>query len=83
MRTVNIYNPFNNELIGKYKVRNIYEDIFYHRPMPTLGSKICKQILSNMYPHFKADNVPMLFEWDDTKYKGLQSLYRNGTVLNF
>ena len=51
--------------------------------MPTLSAKRCREILNTVYPHFKAKSEMFVIENVETGYTGVQSIYRNGTILNF
>lgn len=83
MRKLKIYTIGKKSLVWSGNVKNVYESSFYFRTMPTLSEKRCRQILNTLYPHFKADNEYLVFEWVDNGYTGVQMLYRNGTILNF
>lgn len=87
--TINIYklasnrNDYKPELIAEnLKVRSVYSE-YYFRKVPTLSAKRCAKIYNSLYGHFKADGELFLFENVKTGYKGIQALYRHGTVLNF
>lgn len=82
MKKLNIYN-LKGEFITSINTKNIYEDTFYHRLMPTIGAKTCKKILNIVSPHFKIEKELFVLEWDENKYKGTQNIYRSGTILNF
>ena len=69
------------ELVEELNVRNSYDSKFWHRPMPTIGERKCKQILKNLYPWMQADNIPVLIENVETGFKHEQRLYRNGTII--
>ena len=80
---INIYTIGKKKKVAEnIRIKNAYSDIYY-RNMPTLSAKRCKMILNKLYPHFKADGVDLVFEDVKTGYTGLQTLYRNGTILNF
>lgn len=79
---INIYDT-NNNFIDCINVKKQYEDNFYFQNMPVIGSKRCKDILNKLYPHFKADGVTFIFEDVATGRRGLQKIYRNGTIVNF
>lgn len=68
-------------LIEELNVRNVYDSRFWHRPMPTIGDRKCKEILKKMYPHMKADGVLVLIENVKTGETYTQKLHRNGTIL--
>lgn len=81
---INIYTIGKREKIAEnLKVKSAYDDKFYKRNMPTLSARRCKMILNKLYPHFKADGTQLIFEDVKTGYIGTQTLYRNGTILNF
>ncbi len=81
MKKVKIYTIGKAELIAEVNVKNVYEDSFYHRNMPTLSARRCKQILNDIYPHFKADGITLVFEYVDSGFTWTQQLHRNGTIL--
>lgn len=74
---------YKNVLLCEINVKNQYESSFYFRNMPTIGERTCKKILNNIYPNFKADGVEFLMEDVETGHRGVQKLYRSGTILNF
>ena len=81
---INIYTIGKRlKLAENIRVNSCYDDRFYKRNMPTLSGKRCKTILNKLYPHFKAEKEMLVFEDVKTGYTGLQTLYRNGTILNF
>ena len=81
---INIYTiGKKDKLAENIRVNNYYDDRFYKRNMPTLSGKRCRDILNKLYPHFKADSTMLIFEEVKTGYTGIQTLYRNGTILNF
>lgn len=80
---VNIYTVGKREKIAEnIRVKSVYS-MAYYKNMPTLSAKRCKAILNQLYPHFKAESATLIFENAKTGYTGLQTLYRNGTILNF
>lgn len=81
---INIYTIGKREKIAEnLRIKSVYDDRFYKRNMPTLSARRCKMILNKLYPHFKADGAQLIFEDVKTGYIGTQTLYRNGTILNF
>ena len=80
---IRIYTVGKKEFIGEYRVKSVYESTFYHKNMPILSAKSCREILNKVYPHFKADKELFVFENVDTGYTGVQHIYRRGTILNF
>ena len=80
---INIYTiGKKKKLAENLKVRSTYSEAYY-RNMPTLSAKRCRDILNQLYPHFKAEKELLVFENANTGYTGIQTLYRNGTILNF
>lgn len=80
---VRIYKIANHELIGEYNVKSAYEERFYHRDMPTLSAKRCREILNTVCPHCKIESETFLFEDARNGHAGMQPIYRQGTKLNF
>lgn len=79
---INIYHN-GEKIVENMKVKSAYSNTYY-RNMPTLSAKRCREILNKIYPHFKADCCECLtIENAETGYKGLQTIYRHGTILNF
>ena len=74
---------YENNFVCEINVKNQYESSFYFRDMPTIGERTCKKILNTLYPNFKVDGIELLFEDSKTGHRGIQKLYRNGTILNF
>lgn len=80
---INIYTiGKKTKLAENLRVKSCYSEVYY-RNMPTLSGKRCREILNKLYPHFKAEKETLVFENVKTGYTGLQTLYRNGTILNF
>lgn len=80
---LNIYTiGKKTKLAENLKVKNSYSEVYY-RNMPTLSGKRCRTILNRLYPHFKAEKELLVFEDAKTGYTGVQTLHRNGTILNF
>lgn len=80
---IRIYTIAKRQLLVEYNVRSSYESTFYHRNMPTLSAKRCRQILDTVSPHFKVESELFTFENVKTGYTGMQKIYRQGTILNF
>lgn len=83
MKKLNIYTMGRKELIWSGNVKNVYDSVFYFRTMPTLSDRVCAKILNGLYPHFKAQEEYLMFEWVESGYSGAQELHRQGTILNF
>lgn len=81
MRKVRIYTIGKTKLIAELNVKNTYESSFYFSPMPTISGRRCTKILNELYPHYKADDVQLVFEWVDSGFTWVQGLYRDGTIL--
>lgn len=80
---INIYTLEKEKLIGTYNVKNSYESTFYHREIPTLSAKRCREILNSVSPNYKIDYETFVIENVDTGYSGIQKIYRRGTILDF
>ena len=80
---IRIYKISNKELIGEYNLRSTFEGTFYHRNMPTISAKRCKKILDSVCPHMKIESEMFVLENVKTGHTGIQSIYRNGTIINF
>ena len=80
---IRIYTIAKRQLLVEYNVRSSYESTFYHRNMPTLSAKRCRQILDTVSPHFKVESELFAFENVNTGYTGMQKIHRQGTILNF
>lgn len=80
---IRVYKKGKTELVGEYNVRNVYDSRFYHRNMPTLSVKRCREILDSVSPYFKIESELFVIENAETGYTGIQYIYRNGTILNF
>ena len=80
---IKIYKVGKTELIGEYNVKSVYDSRFYHRNMPTLSAKRCREILNAVCPHFKVESELFVIENVKTGYTGIQKIFRNGTILNF
>lgn len=59
---IRIYTIAKRQLLVEYNVRSSYESTFYHRNMPTLSAKRCRQILDTVSPHFKVESELFAFE---------------------
>lgn len=80
---IKIFTVGKKKLVGEYNVRSVYEGSFYHRNMPVLSARRCREILNTVYPNFKAESALFVIENVETGYTGSQNIYRKGTVLNF
>ncbi len=77
-----LYNKFKGyELVEELNVRNSYDSAFFHRPMPTIGERKCKDLLKKMYPWIQSDGVQVLVENVKTGKKHTQNIYRRGTII--
>lgn len=81
--TVNIYTIGKKELIATYDVKSVYDSNFYHRNMPTLSAKRCREILNIVSPNYKTSSERLVFENVETGHTGTQEVNREGTILNF
>ena len=79
---IRIYT-IKKEFLCECNSRNVFEDSFYHKPMPALSQRKCSGILDSISPHFKIEKEFLLFEDVMTGHIGCQYLYRKGTILNF
>lgn len=80
---IRVYRIGKTNLIGEYNVKNIYDSRFYHRNMPTLSAKRCREILDSVSPNFKIESELFVIENVETGYTGIQYIHRQGTILNF
>lgn len=80
---INIYTIGKQKLIGTYNVKSVYDSSFYFRNMPTLSAKRCREILNIVSPNYKSSSETLVFENVETGYIGVQTIHRNGTILNF
>ena len=76
------YNQYKGyQLITELNVRNIYDNRFWHRPVPTIGERKCKESLKKIYPWMNVDKIPVLFEDVETGRKHTQNIYKSGTIV--
>ena len=86
---VNVYKPSCNstnykpELIITLNVRLQYESSFYFRNMPAISAKICRKIIRQLNNGILYNEETLLFENVKTGHRGIQKMYKNGTILNF
>ena len=85
---MNRYKIYFNEgrkgykLIDEISVRNLYENRFWFKPMPTIGERKCREIIRKIYPNYtSADGILVVFENVDTGERHSQNIYRNGTII--
>lgn len=83
MKKLKVYDVGKKNLLYELNVKNAYDGSFYFRNMPTISARKCTKILNELYPHFKNNDVTLVFEWVENGYSGIQKLNRNGTILNF
>lgn len=76
------YNQLEGyQLIDEINVRTIYDNVFWHKPVPTIGERKCKQILKKVHPWMNVDGIPLMFENVETGRKHVQEIHRNGTII--
>ena len=84
MKRYKVYH-YNNlkgyELIDEINVKRLYDNRFYHKPVPTIGERKCKEILKKIRPWFPADGIMVMFEDVETGTKYVQPIHRNGTII--
>lgn len=80
---VRIYKKTGGEPVGEYITRNVFEDSFYHREMPSLTARQCREILDSISPDIKLNSERFVIEDMSTGHTGGQGIYRKGTILNF
>ena len=84
MKRYKIYHYDKHEgyqLVDEINVRTIYDNVFWHKSVPTIGERKCKQILKKIHPWNKVDGIPLMFEDVETGKKHTQNIYRNGTIV--
>ena len=68
MRTLKVYSIGKTELLKEYQIKS-----------STLSANRCRELLSILYPHFKAEKSTLIFECDG--YTWVQEINRKGTTL--
>lgn len=77
-------STLNDECLGIYKVREVYDDKFYHKYMPTLEKRACKKILKKLsYKKIKPRYATLYLEWVYSGKGTIQRIYEKDTILDF
>lgn len=80
---VRVYTIGKKRVIGEYQTRMVYDSRFYFRKMPTLSRANCTKILNEISPCMKISESLFVLEDVETGHCGLQTIYRDGTIMNF
>lgn len=68
-------------LIDEFSVRNLYDPVFYRRPMPTLGERKCRKILRMISPDYPIDKASVIVE-DEKGNRHSQYIYKANTIID-